>query len=78
MPDEPITGRGGSLTLTCCGGKKELTKKAGPKGEHECHHPSKGTIVSVEVVNDGNGKRFDPILVTGSPATEIVIHYEVL
>lgn len=76
MPDEEITGRGGSLILTCGGGKKELIKKTGPKG-HEFHHPSKGTIVSVEVVNDGTGKAHPPIPVTGSPATEIVIHYEV-
>ncbi len=76
MPDEDVIGRGGSLILTCCGGTKELTKKAGPKG-HEFHHPSKGTIVSVEVVNDGTGKAFPPIPVTGSPETEIVIHYKV-
>ena len=76
MADEDVTGRGGSLILTCWGGKKELTKKMGPKGA-EFHHPSKGRMVSVEVVNDGNGKSYDPILVTGSPDTEIVIHYEV-
>ncbi len=76
MPDEDVIGRGGSLILTCCGGTKELTKKAGPTG-HEFHHPSKGRIKSVEVVNDGNGKSFPPIPVTGSPETEIVIHYEV-
>jgi hypothetical protein len=77
MPDEDVIGRGGSLILTCWGGKKELNKKAGPKGEYEFHHPSKGKIYSVEVTNDGTGKALPPIPVTGSPETEIVIHYRV-
>jgi hypothetical protein len=75
MADEDVTGRGGSLILTCHGGKKELKKVSGPNGEHKYQHPSKGKIYSVEVVNDGAGNSHPPIDITGSEETEIVIRY---
>ena len=75
MADEPINGRGGSLILDCCQGKKQLLAKNNGSGGHEYHHPSDGTLTSVEI-DDGSGTP-QTIAITNAKKARIVIHYEV-
>lgn len=74
MPDEQVTGTGGSLMLQCCDGDKEFVKTKGEKG-HAYHHPSQGKMTSVEV-DDGTGK-IHTTQITNPQKAKVVIHYEV-
>jgi hypothetical protein len=74
MPDEPISGRGGSLILDCCYGAKELVTKNNA-GRNEYHHPSDGTLTSVEI-DDGSGNT-QTITIKDPKKATIVMHYEV-
>lgn len=74
MPDEQVTGTGGSLILQCCDGEREFRKTDGAKG-HEYHHPSNGSMTSIEVF-DGSGGHSTVDIIDPKKA-RIVIHYEV-
>lgn len=74
MADEPISGRGGSLILNCCYGTKELVP-SNSAGGYEYHHPSDGTLTSVEI-DDGSGNT-QTVPIQDSTKATIVMHYEV-
>lgn len=73
MADEPITIRGGSLTIDCDNGNKQLIPD---EGNRHRHPSANGTIKSIEY---HEGDRLLGVLnvTEASNETQIIIRYEV-
>lgn len=73
MPDEPVTIRGGSLTIQAPGGRR-FRETNGPNGaEYDHPNTAQGRITRVEIFDQGQPQNI-PI---NNRNARIVIHYDV-